>query len=613
MPYAILYPVVITLLVAALFLLTMWWLYKFFLFMWRKLPSSVVGVDAAQFDKVLAVLLSLVLFPTLLTYAWSVVGALMKFVTDFITNLAQLQIPAACHNDPDGCTSALSASVDSFLSGAASRIVDALNLSRFPVESFVWFLLAAIVANQIIGLLHIELTSGRLQAWGLAGVNRISAKTRQRVVFGCLLIVSFYLGLSALLAIPLFQEKNGVEQLTAENLVKAMADDEMKPDEFDKAFPADLTSTAIAAPLALPAPLPVLDGAQATTSDAGAAAPKASPVVTRFVDSETQLRQQMLGDIQQIWSRTRSFVLNDEGNSRDQAKYLFSSGAQSSSGRKQTARHYFDLLGWHKEYMSQEEGNLRGCLDSVASFQSTSSRTLSASRAALTSSGFITQEAMNEINSGRQQLYNQYDVARSSCQLGYLSSLPPIPQRRSLSDILGPVGSWARWLLDTEQMPVVIIVGLVGFSLLGATVSRAVRAGDDSLTTGISLDDLLIVIAGGTTAAVVVFLGAYGGLAVLGNSGGDPNPYIVFATCLIGAVYSEDVWTWARRRLLTPALDQGEPQGGQAGQQQAGQQGAGAAAQQQAAAAQQQAAAAAQQQEAAAAAARQQAAAAAAQ
>jgi hypothetical protein len=125
-----------------------------------------------------------------------------------------------------------------------------------------------------------------------------------------------------------------------------------------------------------------------------------------------------------------------------------------------------------------------------------------------------------------------------------------IPERPSFSDTLGPVGTWTRWLLDTEQMPVVIIVGLVGFSLLGATVSRAVRLGPDQPRAAMTLDDLLIVIAGGTTAAMVVFLASYGGLALLGTSGGDPNPYVVFVTCLIGAVYSEDVWAWARTSLL---------------------------------------------------------------
>jgi hypothetical protein len=93
-------------------------------------------------------------------------------------------------------------------------------------------------------------------------------------------------------------------------------------------------------------------------------------------------------------------------------------------------------------------------------------------------------------------------------------------------------------------------VGLVGFSLLGATLSRAVRVDEERLAAGLTSNDLFIVIAGGAAGAVVVFLAAYGGLAVLGNTGGDPNPYVVFLTCLVGAVYSEDVWRWARTKMF---------------------------------------------------------------
>jgi hypothetical protein len=121
-------------------------------------------------------------------------------------------------------------------------------------------------------------------------------------------------------------------------------------------------------------------------------------------------------------------------------------------------------------------------------------------------------------------------VASNTCLESNDEQATNVPDRPSFADTLGPVGGWTGWLLDTEQMPLVIIVGLVGFSLLGATVSRAVRR--EGPGTAITLDDLLLVIAGGTTAAIVVFLAAYGGLALLGTTGGDPNPYVVFVTCL---------------------------------------------------------------------------------
>jgi hypothetical protein len=33
-------------------------------------------------------------------------------------------------------------------------------------------------------------------------------------------------------------------------------------------------------------------------------------------------------------------------------------------------------------------------------------------------------------------------------------------------------------------------------------------------------------------------------------SDNEPNAYVVFLTCLVGAVFSEDVWNWAHSRFL---------------------------------------------------------------
>ena len=58
---------------------------------------------------------------------------------------------------------------------------------------------------------------------------------------------------------------------------------------------------------------------------------------------------------------------------------------------------------------------------------------------------------------------------------------------------------------------------------------------------------LSFIVAGGVTAAFVVFLGSY---AMLGDQTSEPNPYVVFVTCLVGAVFSEDIWTWAREKFM---------------------------------------------------------------
>jgi hypothetical protein len=158
------------------------------------------------------------------------------------------------------------------------------------------------------------------------------------------------------------------------------------------------------------------------------------------------------------------------------------------------------------------------------------------------------------LSSQYRQVSEVFSAALRACRRSISIDQNELPERKAFGASLGVIGQWAGWLLQSEAMPVVIVVGLVGFSLLGATVSRVVRQSLEGPGTQLTLDDLLFVIAGGITSAFVVFLAAYGGLAIVGSGGtnSDPNPYVVFVTCLVAAVYSELVWRWAQRKILAP-------------------------------------------------------------
>jgi hypothetical protein len=152
---------------------------------------------------------------------------------------------------------------------------------------------------------------------------------------------------------------------------------------------------------------------------------------------------------------------------------------------------------------------------------------------------------------------------------------------------LGPFQYVSGWLLKTDSMPLTLIVGMVGFGLLGAAASTFVREqtrrerrearrlrrlekqmmrrgmrdphltdemrkpGDGSQpihpVQPLVLNLPSVVIRGGS-AAIVVFLGLMGGLSVLTQEA-DPNPYALLFTCLAGAVFSEKVWSWAEKRF----------------------------------------------------------------
>jgi len=289
--------------------------------------------------------------------------------------------------------------------------------------------------------------------------------------------------------------------------------------------------------------------------------------------------------LENYYGALRSAALNDPERLQEQARNIFAAGLQISEGKRRAAKHYYELIKWHQT-ITQNKYNLpRNCQDAVQTFFTSTTQQLHDFRIALQTDAGDGEAVINRFNQfqGNESGEN-FAKASAGCieQQDEDSEPTNVPDRPSFADTLGPVGGWTRWLIDTEQMPLVIIVGLVGFSLLGATVSRAVRGGPDDQNTkpsedpnaqpseshryvrpraAITFDDLLIVIAGGTTAAIVVFLAAYGGLALLGTNGGDPNPYIVFVTCLIGAVYSEDVWARARANILKPNSQPQQAQG----------------------------------------------------
>ena len=105
----------------------------------------------------------------------------------------------------------------------------------------------------------------------------------------------------------------------------------------------------------------------------------------------------------------------------------------------------------------------------------------------------------------------------------------------------GPFGLVARWLLQTKSLPLSLITGMLGFGLLGSAIATFVRGGAQRGQVSLSAE-VTSVLVRGLSAAVVVFLAVKGGLAIFSTGDNEPNAYVVFLTCLVGAVFSEDVW-----------------------------------------------------------------------
>jgi hypothetical protein len=118
---------------------------------------------------------------------------------------------------------------------------------------------------------------------------------------------------------------------------------------------------------------------------------------------------------------------------------------------------------------------------------------------------------------------------------------------------LGAFRLVAGWLVRTDSKPLTLITGLLGCGLLGSVVSTllARRMLSKSAAAHPPLPHLELagVLIRGVTAALVVFLAAKGGLAMISSNGEEPNSHILLLLCLLSAVYSEQVWSWAESKF----------------------------------------------------------------
>lgn len=497
--------IAVTVIFGALVLLALFVL-GFLLWFIYRLVRGAIRTPAAigtriSVEKVIAAAVALLFTPALLDYLVTTARALLTALATSVKHLfsVAIQVSASCEDD---CTSDVLTPVGEGLSSMLTSIIKALSLDSFPVQTAIVFLILYTVIYLILRLI-------RNQHPSIKELNESSWP----VYFGfsSLVISSLYLCLAALLAIPLMQSHAITQGFTVEDLNSAIAESLPTRETFDKRFPA-VTFVRTTAP-----------GVPEPRESVRRLLERASTIA----DQATTIKESSFREILRL--------------QRTAVSQFKTQNAERLGGRA-TIDHFGSIFDWYLGEQRKIEQSLADCLRQARAFvretDSLAEDTLPAELAAL--------------EDRVAQMHNRYDRASANCESAQAAVRDIVPERPTRGASLKFVGRWTDWLIDTDSPPLVIIVGLVGFSLLGATISRVVRAGigpDHSDLSKLSVGDLLMVVAGGVAAALVVFLASYGGLGVLGEASGDPDPYVVFIACFIGAIFSEDVWDAARSRL----------------------------------------------------------------
>jgi hypothetical protein len=125
----------------------------------------------------------------------------------------------------------------------------------------------------------------------------------------------------------------------------------------------------------------------------------------------------------------------------------------------------------------------------------------------------------------------------------YLNStyLPAIEKDGSDWPLFGTI---SKYLIRTKSTELVLLIGMFGFGLLGASILsfEKLNSPKEFLTTSI-IKNFVNVLARGFGAALVVYMSIKAGLTIFtAGTAVDANGYMLLLTCFAAAIFSDKIW-----------------------------------------------------------------------
>gem|GEM_PF-3399725 len=268
--------------------------------------------------------------------------------------------------------------------------------------------------------------------------------------------------------------------------------------------------------------------------------------------------KQLTNDIKQLTDDFNSTIdksLNSDDKLKNIAINMFTTALGESIGSKEKAIYKGRLIQWYIEEQSKwvniawETSNAikyseKRAVQFLSSLDYRTEPNLDSTALHLNADG------INELNN----VYNSITDARTRLyDLKYYDANPTnAPAKPEIGERFGVFRKISGWLLTTESMTLAIVVGLFGFGLLGAIGSSYIRRLIMPLSDTASpqlVDDIGSILVNGISATIVVFLAVKGAIATFAEDTEELNAYALFFACLLAAVFSDDVWRWAKEKL----------------------------------------------------------------
>jgi hypothetical protein len=565
--------------------------------LYRFLATNSGVFGATPQARLVALGASVILLPQMIT---GPIEAFLRVGQVLLPNAYLLWVPfVKLAGQQDVSTKLLFATTGESLGQAMSLLAKALSEANFPVTSF----LIGIACWSFVGQLLGGGSSEKGVDWQ-ALVHRLPAVTWKNVALFAVLFSGTYLSIASITAIPSLQRSETPIEADRARLVDQLKFSRLSKVDFDSTYqtPPDTqpfnqlkqrlgiavtsapprapaqgpaqTSESRAANASGPATMPASatgqQAAQSKQDKSSVAIPQSilrelSNVDPEFsslvkgVQSEVLVEEQSRSEIRARLETLRTEVYQREDALQGHVPNVFDSGTVGHLAARERSRYIQTLDLEFQHQISLMESSLRSCVLSVRTLEEYWQYLANDLEQSLDHDTQTATRVANEKNSKDKTPRAYYETSfrlRSSsparsvptCENptypNFVSPTPP-----NAVDEWGAFRFFAGWLLRSESMPLAVITGMLGVGLLGAAASSFIRQQASRKKGDPLVEDLAGVVIRGFSAAIVIFLAVEGGLSIFGAGTGEPNSYVLLCTCLIGSVFSEDVWNKAHEWL----------------------------------------------------------------
>ncbi len=469
--------------------IAIWMLYKLVRLLINVFQKIFTSLGVSSLQVLLGLGVSILFFSNILTTIISRLGNFLANNFSFISqNLANPVFS-------EGSASQKSSSILKLSSEWTHEVYGSFqeDILTIPFEMILLFLICWIV----ISFLLREIFTLESKSSAVTGLRNFFQTAQWRyIVFGVLIFFSIYLSIAAIIAVPVFEDHASPQNISGMDISSELDQFEVDRNGFLSKY-------------------------------------------TIQPDSSKQLEAAFTLSILDKWNNLVQSTYEQINQNQFEAETSFNITKSQKISAEDKLDYLQSLVTWVVNNKSTLVNNLEKLKPGVMNAVNLLAKTMPSD-----STGTLSMDDANVLNQASVTILSKLKLPTKE--------LNPMPREPEIGERFGLFGWIAGWLLKTNLLPLALITGMFGFGLFGATISSIVREDNTKETPkGLLSTDFITLLIRGFSAAMVIFLAVKGGLAVFGSAENSVNPYILFFTCFVAAVFSEDIWAWARKKMNT--------------------------------------------------------------